>query len=601
MSVHAHLGVFQTAERLFSLQERLEYFLLVWDGNVRTDRVEILQEEMTRLGDDILDLAQTLNWENFRVHAAAMANALRACRIAVQSFFSGSRVPDCGSTASDFADVDVLPEWTSSDRRRHFEAARLTVTQLLGSVIQLTPGLKLSLPPYLQPFFEICRLTFPAVCQIDEISGLSTDERHHRLLNEVRPGLIRELRLCASIQPGLVNIRIGPLVLQRSEGDLHDFRRHMESCLNELCTGTLQPHERALPRPQMRLPVSEQQSEASTVCGILRHGGEPALLVTATQTVSDNPGYLRADEGADLAETAGVISTFLPNGGIYLTITHQASARCDEPTTISTMTNTANGNELPESAGAVERHVADPIVNPAPNAVDQLPTDGGENNGGPSGNEPLVLSGAAGRNIEDARVPVSTGERSGAEAEAFPNADVPPELVSAADGLIADPAVDAGRHLQPESTESPGANDVDRSAATSEKLRDGFAPSDVGLTLTKTQNAVFTLLFHATDPLTIDELVAEVNTSRERTKTGRRKAPIEKNNAMHKHLQAIRDAFKSKFPQCECSLLNGPKRRGERGKYSLNWVILRELLRGAQACEAYDSVAAPNDSHPKAT
>ncbi len=89
MSVHAHLGVFQTAERLFGLQERLEYFLLVWDGNVRTDRVEILQEEMTRLGDDILDLAQTLNWENFRVHAAAMANALRACRIAVRLWIDG--------------------------------------------------------------------------------------------------------------------------------------------------------------------------------------------------------------------------------------------------------------------------------------------------------------------------------------------------------------------------------------------------------------------------------------------------------------------------------------------------------------------------------
>ena len=663
MSVHAHLGVFQTAERLFSLQERLEYFLLVWDGNVRTDRVEILQEEMTRLGDDILDLAQTLNWENFRVHAAAMANALRACRIAVQSFFSGSRVPDGGSTASDFADVDVLPEWTSSDRRRHFEAARLTVTQLLGSVIQLTPGLKLSLPPHLQPFFEICRLTFPAQTQIDEISGLSTDERHHRLLNEVRPGLIRELGLCASIQPGLVNIRIGPLVLQRSEGDLHDFRRHMESCLTELCTETPQPHERAVPLPQMRSPVSEQQSEASTACGILRHGGEPALLVTATQTVSDMSRCLSAHEGTDSAETAGVTATLLPNGGTYVIITDQAPARINEPTTISAMTNAANSNERPESAGDVERLVADPIVNPAPNAVDQLPTDGGENNGCPSGNEPLVLSGAAGRDIEDARVlettgersgaeaetfpygnvapelvratdgliadpivnpapnavhqqpvdgrenngspssdepsvraraadeetqdagvPITTGERSGAEVEAFPNGDVPPELVSATDGHIADPAVNAGGHLQPESAKPLGAKAADSSTAAREKLRDGFAPSDVGLTLTGTQSVVFTILFHRTEPLTIVDLVKETNKVREPKKknNGPSGAFTEGGGSMRQHLGAIKKALNSKFPQYEDRLLNNAEEKGKPGKYSLDWHLFKEALRSVQ-------------------
>ncbi|MFN8708751.1 MAG: hypothetical protein ACK50J_18885 [Planctomyces sp.] len=233
MNALLQLATFDVALEAFDIPHRLPFALRQFVINEPRPSTSHWQMWLTGLADKLERLAVRLKSSAFSEEANAAARSLRECRIAIVEFFQLNESSE--SKLSELQTINAIQsgmaaDWDASDNSQYWTYLEDRATQLLQPFLDRLEGLREAFPSELQPFFELCQLTWCIPGDLNEWcdqTSADSSQRHGRLLNVIRPELQRRLQQCVSCQPGLSVVAVSHLDVDpdRLVIELHDLRQ----------------------------------------------------------------------------------------------------------------------------------------------------------------------------------------------------------------------------------------------------------------------------------------------------------------------------------------------------------------------------------------
>ena len=290
MNALLQLAAFDVAFEAFDLPYRLPFALRQFVNNELLPSASPWQMRMTGLADQLERLALRLNSSAFSEEANATARSLLECQIAIVEFFRLNE-----STESGWSELQTINEiqsgmaadWDASDHLQYRTFLNNSAMQLLQPFLDRLVGLRDALPSELQPFFELCRLTWSIPGDLNEWSdqtSANSSQRHAHLLNVIRPELQSLLKQCVSYQPGLSAVAVSYLDVDpdRLEIELHDLRLAVRQRLVDLSEPTDQG-KYVVPMNGLLIPEDVETANGTGV-GTLAVEVEPLTVELEAET-----------------------------------------------------------------------------------------------------------------------------------------------------------------------------------------------------------------------------------------------------------------------------------------------------------------------------